>query len=269
MKFGIVSSKDIKKTQELSEKLREFLGQKGQEVVDDLIRAEVVVTLGGDGTLLHGSCKNIELGVPFVGINLGNLGFLTAAEVSRWQEAMQQIIDGKYFISERMTIEATIGQSSIVNRQSTIYRALNEIVVKAAYRVVTLEITVNGEKFLNISGDGVIVSTQTGSTGYSLSAGGPIVDPDLDCFLITPVNAQGLPVPSALLSPKDEIEVKVIKGDDVSLIIDGQVHIHISQGQSVKIKRGEYRVKLMYFDKHQFLKSLNSKFGLAARLAGD
>ncbi len=269
MKFGIISSKDIKKAQELSQKVKVFLGEKNQEVVDDLSQAEMIVTLGGDGTLLHSACEHIGFGVPFVGINVGTLGFLTAAEADEWQEAMGKIIDGKYFVSERMTIEASIEANSKLQIPNSKFRALNEIVVKGMYRVVNLEIRVNGQKFLNTSGDGVIVATQTGSTAYSLSAGGPIVDPEVDSLLITPVNAHGLPIPSVVLSPNDEILIKVVEGNDVSLIIDGQEHEEVKMGDEIIILRGKHRVKLAYLEKDQFLKSLNAKFGLASRLAGD
>ena len=144
---------------------------------------------------------------------------------------------------------------------------LNEVVVKGLYRVVDLELNINGQKFLKIVGDGVIIATQTGSTAYSLSAGGPIVDSELDCLVVTPVNAHGLPIPPVVLSPDDQIEIKLVSGDDVSLIIDGQEHTKVSQSQSVKLKRGKYRVKFGYFDKHHFLKSLNAKFGLSGRAA--
>lgn len=266
MKFGIISSKDIKKTGEIASGVEKSLVGGGQEIARDLKDAELIITLGGDGTLLHAACEHIELGVPFVGINVGTLGFLTAAEADEWQEAIEKIIKGEYFVSERMTIEASI-QNSKHQTPNPKFRALNEIVVKGMYRVVNLEITVNGQKFLNTSGDGVIVATQTGSTAYSLSAGGPIVDPEVDSLLITPVNAHGLPVPSVVLSPNDEISVKVVRGNDVSLVIDGQEHEEVKMGDEIKIVRGKNRVKLVYFEKDQFLKSLNAKFGLSSRLA--
>ena len=133
------------------------------------------------------------------------------------------------------------------------------------YRVVDLDIHVDGQKFLSIVGDGVIIATQTGSTAYSLSAGGPIVDPAVDCFLITPINAVGLPIPSIALSGNDVLDIKIKDGDDISLVVDGQEHMKISQSQSIKVERGKYRVKLVYLDKHHFLKALNAKFGLALR----
>lgn len=259
MKFGIISGKDNKrsfspnkKAQELAKKVRDYLGGKKQEITEDVTRSDLVIVLGGDGTLIR-TASTVD--VPLLGINVGNFGFLTACEAEDWQRAIDLVIAKTYVVSQRMTIEARLGKD--------IYSAVNEIVVKGMYRVIKLEILVNGQNLMSTSGDGVIVATQTGSTAYSLSAGGPIVDPELDCFVITPVNAHGLQVPSVVLSPNDQIEIKLISGDDVSLIVDGHEHIKLSQSQSVKVKSGEHKVRLVYFDKEHFLKALNSKFGLA------
>lgn len=252
MKIGIVAGENPR-AKELSKEIKAYITDKGQEAVSEFNDAEAVIVLGGDGSLIHTTCEHIELGIPFFGINMGTLGFLTASEGDNWQEAVDKILSGDYVISERMTLE------------SDDFRALNEIVVKGIYRVIDLDILVSGEKFMNIVGDGVIISTQTGSTAYSLSAGGPIVDPEVDCILVTPVNAHGLPVPSVVLSPDAVVEVKINKGTDISLIVDGSEHMKVEEGKSVKVTRGKHRVKLGYFDKHQFLKALNKKFGLASR----
>ena len=261
VKFGIVVGKDNRKAEELFEKVSDYLAVKGQNVEKDPSKADVVITLGGDGTLIHAACEYAQSRAKFVGVNVGTLGFLTAVEVDGWQKAIDKLVMGDFVTSERMTIESHVGKET--------YRAVNEIVVKGMYRVVNLEIYVNGQKFLTCSGDGVIVATQTGSTAYSLSAGGPIVDPQLDCLVVTPVNAHGLPIPSVVLSPDDQIEIKLVEGEDVSLIIDGQEHTKIVMGQSVKVERGKYKVKLVYFDKQHFLKALNGKFGLAGRLTNE
>ena len=275
VKFGIVAS-ESEKAKELSKKVEKFLESHGHEVLKEkLDGVDVVLTLGGDGTLIHSVCKYIELNVPFFGINVGTLGFLTAEEENDWEKAVKKIVAGDYVVSERMTVEAWIDEAHPRGELSRgqahpaggngIFRSVNEIVVKGMYRVVDLEILVNGQRFMEVTGDGLIVSTQTGSTAYSLSAGGPIVDPDLDCLVMTPVNAHGLPVPSVVLSPDDEVEVKVVEGQDVSLIIDGQEHTKVEAGQSVKVERGKHTVKLGYFDEHHFLKALNGKFGFALR----
>lgn len=280
MKFGIVVGKDNKKAKDLGVKIEDFLWEKGQEAVTEGFKgADFIVTLGGDGTLIHAACANLELEIPVVGINLGKLGFLTACEAEDWQEAVQKLIDGKYFVSERMTLEAEVvsgselrvtGKPETSNQKpatSNVFRAVNEVVIKGLYRVVDLEVTVKRQKFLEASGDGVIVATQTGSTAYSLSAGGPIVDPDLDCFVLTPVNAHGLPVPSVILSPNDEIEISIRDGENVSLIIDGQEHTKVEVGSVVKVNKGKHRVKLIYFEENHIIKSLNAKFGLADRFS--
>lgn len=260
MKIAIVVGKENQKAEDLSAKIKEYISSKGHEVVDYVEGAQIAIVLGGDGTLIHTACSNVEPGVPFVGINAGTLGFLTAEEAGDWQKAVEKLIGGDYVISERMILEASIGEVS--------HRAVNEIVIKGMYRVVNLEIHVNGQKFLTSVGDGVIIATPTGSTAYSLSAGGPIVDPDVDSILVTPINTVGLPTPSVVLSPEDKLEIKLVYGDDVSLIIDGQEHVGISQSQSVRVESGKKRIKLVYFDKHHFLQALNAKFGLANRIVG-
>jgi len=259
----------LKKAKELASEAKKYIEAKGHEVVEvEKSKPDYILSFGGDGTLIHTACQYAHLGIPFIGINVGRLGFLTAAEGNDWQEALDKLIANKVFISERITLEAQVESKS--------FRAVNEAAIKGLLRIIDLEIAVNGEKFLKILGDGVIISTQTGSTAYSLSASGPIVDPHLDCLLITPINPIGLPIPSVVISPDDEVLIKVVKGDDVSLIIDGQEHTKVSQSpadakalagrQSIKVERGKYRVKFVYFDKHHFLKALNAKFGFSGRL---
>ena len=266
MKFGIVTA-DIIVARDLSKKIVKYLGSKGQEVVSDRFNgADVVLTLGGDGTLIHAACEYADLNIPFFGINAGTLGFLTAVEVDDWQLAVEKIVAGDFVVSERMTLESEVQPlkelKEVEPQRKKSFRAVNEIVVKGMYRVVDLQVVVNGQKFLEISGDGVIVATPTGSTAYSLSSGGPIVDPEVDCLLVTPINAVGLPIPSVVLSADDQIEIKVVRGEDVSLVVDGQEHTKVTKGSSIKVSKGRYRIKFGYFDKHHFLKALSAKFGL-------
>lgn len=260
MKIGIIVAEDNRTAEKLADKITAYLKSKGNEVlVTNLTKSDLVLTLGGDGTLIHTACEYIELGIPLVGINMGNLGFLTAIESDQWEKAIDNLILGKVFFSERITIEAQVIGSKEV------FRAINEAAIKSYYRMSELEILIDDVRFLKVLGDGVIMATQTGSTAYSLSAGGPIVDSNLDSFLVTPINPIGLPIPSVVLSPQKKIGVKVIRGDDVSLIIDGQEHTKLKEGDAVSLWQGEYKVKFGYFDKNHFLKSLNAKFGLSRR----
>lgn len=264
MKFGIVYKLGNGKAQDVAGDVKKYLESKNVEVAgeENLEGSQYILTFGGDGTLIHKACELASLGVPFLGINTGNLGFLTACEVNDWQGSLKKLIGGAYFISERISVDASI------SGRKEVYRAINEVVVKGLYRVIDLEIKVGGVKLLRVLGDGAIVSTQTGSTAYSLSSGGPIVDPDLDCLLLTPINPIGLPIPSAVFSADSEIEAKLVKGDDVSLVLDGQEHTRLNEGDKVKITRGKYKIKFIYFDKHHFIKSLNGKFGLSNRSGG-
>ena len=262
MKIGIVYKKDNAQTEKLVGEIRKYLDGKA-EVVDEgnLAGPDYILVLGGDGTLIHKACELAHFKIPFIGINTGNLGFLTASDSKDWQKAIDHLVFGKkVFVSERMMLDIKVGKE--------VFRAVNEAVVKGLYRIVDLKLIVNGEPFLKVLGDGVIVSTQTGSTAYSLSSGGPIVDPEVDCLLITPVNPTGLPIPSVVLSPKDEVIIKITKGSDISLVVDGQVHTKLCEGQEVIFKRGLHNLKLGYFKKEQFLKALNAKFGLAGRAGG-
>jgi len=248
-----------KKAEEIVPQARDYLKSKGIEIAQRVKGADYIVAFGGDGTIIHKSCEYVELGIPLIGINTGNLGFLAAAEARDWQGALDKIIDGKVLVSERITIEAT------VSGKKEVYRAINEAVIKGYFRVTDLEISVENEKFLKLVGDGLIIAAQTGSTAYALSAGGPIIDPHLDCLLLTPINSTGLPIPPVLLSPKDNIFVKVTKGNEVALVLDGQEHTKLTVGDTVKIGKGKYNAKLGYFDEHHFIKALNAKFGLATR----
>src|SRR3990167_7317168 len=159
MKFGIVVKKGHKRGEELVSKARPYLKSKGHEVLDekDFKDADYILTFGGDGTLIHAACDYIELGIPLVGIITGNLGFLTAQDADRWQDAIKNLVSGKVFLSERITIEAQVSGSK------EIFRAINEAAVKSYFRMSELEILIDDGRFLKVLGDGVIVATQTGS----------------------------------------------------------------------------------------------------------
>lgn len=259
MKIAVVYKEDNQKARAIASDIKNFTLGKGCELLDEknIKDADYIVVLGGDGTLIHNAAKYCEIEIPIIGINTGNVGFLTAAEASDWKVALEKIISGKVCISQRIYLKISVGEK--------VFNAVNEAVIKGLLRVIDLDVVVDGEEFLRIVGDGVIVATQTGSTAYSLSAGGPIVDAELDSLIVTPINPIGLPIPSAVLSSDDEIVVKVVSGEDVSLIVDGQHIEKIAQGARIKIRKSEKKIKLGYFSKHHFLNNLNTKFGLSSR----
>src|SRR3990167_1736831 len=119
VKFGIVVAKDNSQAKHLTDKITDYLKSKGHVVSDSLTKSDLILTLGGDGTHLHAACENVGLEVPFVGINVGTLGFLTAAEADCWQEAVDRLINGRYVISERMTLEAQIEKVHLRGERSS------------------------------------------------------------------------------------------------------------------------------------------------------
>src|SRR3972149_7727806 len=145
VKFGIVVKKGHRSGEELVSKVRPYLKSKGHEVLaeKEFKSADYILTFGGDGTLIHTACEHIELGIPLVGINTGNLGFLTAIESNQWEEAVENLISGKVFLSERITIEAKVQPETRNQKPETIYRAINEAAVKSYYRMSEVEILID------------------------------------------------------------------------------------------------------------------------------
>ena len=263
MRFGIVYKLGNEKAHKIAEKAKSDLIKRGHEVFgeDKIERAEIILTFGGDGTLMHKASQFAHVGAPFIGINTGNLGFLTAVEAKDLEKAIELAQNGKLYLSRRITLAVT------VQNAKDKHVVVNDAVIKGQFRVVELNLKTNGNEFLKILGDGVIVATETGSTAYSLSAGGPIVDPDIDAILVTPINPIGLPIPSFVLPADYDISIKLIRGNDVWLILDGQEHMKLVD-QEVKIRRGKHDVVFGYLSREHFLRALNVKFGLATRMVG-
>lgn len=221
--------------------------------------ADLAVVLGGDGTVLHAVDVLWGTGIPLVGINIGKLGFLTAAEMHQAEEALESIFAGRYFISERQTVGCTLGTDG----EHGEYRALNEIVIGKLVRerLIHLSTYVNGEFFMRYSGDGLILSSATGSTAYSLSSGGPIVTPELRCFLMTPICAHMLFSRPMVLDSRDRVKVVVEeKPERLSLSIDGRLEVEVPMGATIEFYTLEETVKIIELEGSSFYETLRRKF---------
>src|SRR3989344_5060295 len=205
MKFGVVYKLGNEKAHEVAEKAKSYLAKNGHEVFgeDKIEKSQMILTFGGDGTLMHKASQFAHVGAPFIGINTGNLGFLTAIEAEDLDKVVDLAVSGKLYLSKRITLEV------MVQNANGKHVVVNDAVIKGQFRVVELNLKTNGQEFLKILGDGVIVATETGSTAYSLSSGGPIVDPDIDAILVTPINPIGLPIPSFVLPADYDISIKL------------------------------------------------------------
>ncbi|MFN2383840.1 MAG: NAD(+)/NADH kinase [Gemmatimonadota bacterium] len=224
----------------------------------DALDADLIITLGGDGTLLNAARRLAGRAVPLFGINLGGLGFLTAAlpgDTGR----LEAVLEGTAPVERRMTLAAVIERSGTVIAR---HQALNDAVVHkgAAPRVLTLRLVIEGTEVGVYLADGLIVSTPTGATGYSLSAGGPLVVPDLEVLLVTPICAHTLAT-RPILAPGDQrIEVRIeAGGDGMHLVLDGQVEEPLESGDVVHVSRGDHFVSLAGLDQRGYFERLRAK----------
>ncbi len=222
--------------------------------------ADVLVVLGGDGTLLGAARAAAVCEVPILGINLGNLGFMADVELANLDRALNAFMQGEFRIENRFMIDASILKST---GETVKLSALNDIVVtRASYqRMVAFDVLVNGDDLAHYQGDGIVVSTPTGSTAYSMSAGGPIVDPSLDVCVITPVCPHTMASKPVIVPGSAEIEIKFKSTfDDMAMLTaDGQAGITLSEGDIIRIKGSEQTTKLIKLKEHSFYELVNLK----------
>jgi NAD+ kinase len=221
--------------------------------------ASIAVVLGGDGTILHAADVLWGMDVPLLGINIGKMGFLTTAEAHQAEEALDKIFAGEYNVSERSPVGCTVTDGS----GTSVYRALNEIVIGKVERerLIHLSTSINGEFFMRYSGDGLIFSSATGSTAYSLSAGGPIVTPDMRCLLITPICAHMLFSRPMVLDARDRVTVD-FEGEPerLSLSVDGRLDVEVTAGANLEFHVLEGTVRILELAGSSFYGTVRRKF---------
>jgi NAD+ kinase len=221
--------------------------------------ADLLIVLGGDGTLLSAARQAAPRKVPILAVNLGGLGFLTTVSLDELYLILEEIFSGRHRISERVMLQAEIVRAgSIVRRQI----ALNDAVLNksALARIMDLELRVNGEYVTTYKADGLIISTPTGSTAYSLAAGGPIVYPIVEAFVITPICPHTLTNRPLVVPDSVKIEIAFRSEDDaVFLTLDGQVGIELARGDQVQISRVPDKLRLVRPAKKTYFEILRSK----------
>lgn len=221
--------------------------------------SDVIIVLGGDGTLLSVAKLSIIYNVPLFGINLGHLGFLAQAEVSNMFEELDKLLSGEYTIEKRMMLEANIEKDNI---QSENFIALNDIGIARGplSRILRYKIFVN-DNFVDLySADGLVISSPTGSTAYSLSAGGPIVSPDADVLIITPICSHTLHSRSIIISSNDVVRIETcINNIEVMLSVDGQHGYKLKSGDVVTIRKSPHYTNLIKLKQRNFFEVLREK----------
>lgn len=221
--------------------------------------ADFVIVLGGDGTILRAAEPCGKLKIPIMGINLGRVGFMAEIEADEIETAVDRLLAGDYMLEERMMMRVNVRKAEETN---AVYFALNDVVIsKPDAQMLSLELYREAEKINAYMADGVVVATPTGSTGYSLSAGGPVADPTMELFIATPLCAHMLSSRAAILPADRKILVKRLdNGNDKAVVtIDGQIKEHISRGEYIEIRKAEERVLLIKMGTQSFYDVLTHK----------
>ena len=231
-----------------------------REELDAQTEIDALLTLGGDGTLLRGAKLLGGRSVPIIGVNLGRLGFLTSCSAQDVESSLRRFQAGDFTAESRMTLTArTDGRAGEEE-----WLALNDFVLhKGGFaRVVRLSISIDGEQIGAYAADGIVIATPTGSTAYSLSAGGPIVAPRLESIVITPISAHTLGVRPLVVHAEAEIVLQAEDGpDELLLTVDGQGGTEVARGEQLIVRRSKFPVQLVRFPPDSFFSRIRQKLG--------
>ena len=222
-------------------------------------KLDLLIVLGGDGTLL-GVARDIngKYDVPILGVNIGNLGFLSSIEIQDFSEALKKIKNGQYIIQNRILLECTMLNQDDNDKG----KALNDVVIARGTlsRMAKFEVFIDNKLYYRFKGDGLIVSTPTGSTGYSFSAGGPFIYPDVDVIILTPICPHTRGMQPIVLKSSSEILIKAENyNGEIYLTFDGQEAKQINDNTSIIIKKEKQIAKILLFDNYDYFNVLRQK----------
>lgn len=224
-----------------------------------LTKIDMAITFGGDGTLLNTAREVASAGVPICGINMGQLGFLTEAEVPELAKSMDVLLAGNYRLEERLMLDAFIERNG---ERHYVSAALNDVVISKTgiSRLVKLKLYVDDHLAAHYAADGLIISTATGSTGYSLSAGGPILNPNLPVIMITPICPHTLQSRSLVVTAEETVRVKTLYSHpDLVLSIDGQAVHPLQPEDEIIVEQSPVKAKFIRFNGRSYYETLRTK----------
>jgi len=229
----------------------------------DFLKIDFLLTLGGDGTILSAARAIGNRKTPILGVHVGELGFLAEVTMDDMFDRLNMVSQGNFLIQNRMVLKAEIDNG---DTPKTFY-ALNDFVIDRgkSQRLITMELFANRHFISKYKSDGLIFSTPTGSTAYSLSAGGPIVMPKLKAIVVTPLSPHTLTL-RPIVVPDDQIlEIKFVDDDKVAFAVDGQVSEYLSPGSRVLIKKSSFDIKMIKFEDSNYFQTLRLKMGWGKR----
>ena len=229
-------------------------------------QADVLLVLGGDGTLLSAAHTPQIENVPILAINIGTLGFLTDASLDELYPTLKATLAGKYRVEHRMMLEVVVDRQGFPQPFRAF--ALNDVVIRHYTRLIELDAYVDGELFIPYNADGLIIATPSGSTGYSLSCAGTIISPQLEAILLTPIAPHSLTVRPFIADGDAEITVKMRAAyQNVDVFVDGQRETHsLTAGAVIKVERAERTIQLIRSQHHSYYRALREKLMLGERI---
>ena len=284
MKTAAIISKPAEKSNVIAPQVADWLTKRGYTVVVDRETAphapsyqviereklsekkpDFVIVLGGDGTMLSAARAVAQAGIPIMGVNLGSLGFLTEVPVEELYPTLEALVENRCEVESRSMLHAHLmrGTERVVH-----YDAMNDVVVSksAIARIVEFEVKVDGQLVTNYKADGIIVSTPTGSTAYSLAAGGPIVSPGVQAFVITPISPHSLTNRPLVVRDDREISIMVKSvGEEAFLSIDGQTGEPVLDGDCITCRKSARNVRLLKLGERTFFDVLRTKLSWGQR----
>ena len=224
---------------------------------------DLIIVFGGDGTLLNSARQYLEYEIPILGVNMGNVGFLTDIKVDNFDESLKAILNGAYKIEERNLVSAQYNENHIYG--------LNEVVIHSgAYaQLMRYRLNVNSKVVYEQRSDGLIIATPTGSTAYSLSAGGPIIHPSLDVWTILPMLPQSLSSRPFIISSNENVEIEIFDGpnDSAKICVDGQDDVDLPYGVKISISKMEKTLKLVHPEDNDFFEACREKLGWSLNIS--
>lgn len=239
--------------------IRDRLGLDADPLDWDSLEADLVITLGGDGTMLRAARALAGRPVPVFGVNMGGLGFLTATSAAGAWDGLDAVLEGRAPLERRMTLAAEILRGGLPVAR---HHALNEAVIHkgGSLRVIELRLSIGRDEIGSYLADGLILSTPTGATGYNLSADGPLVVPHLDVLVATPICAHTLAIRSIVLPADGPVEAVLASGGQGAfLVLDGQVEERLEVGDRVRVCRGDHEIVLAGLDTGSYFERLRGK----------
>lgn len=224
-------------------------------MIDD---CDAIIAIGGDGTIIHAAKHAATADKPILGINVGRLGFVAGLEMDEL-DYLKDLIDGKYTVEKRMMLSISLVQ----NKKKVSYYALNDAVIArgSLSRIVDFEVSFNDNNVCDYRADGLIIATPTGSTAYSLSAGGPVIDPIMQCIILTPICPHSLFTRTVVFGPTSTLSVLARSNYDseIFLTLDGETSVQIQNGESIIFERSKLAAKLIKLKHKNFYEVVNEK----------